>query len=152
MQGIIDADTHVVESEAIWDFFDESMAHRKPVAVVHEDPATGQSRKRWVIDGVMVPKPDGKGGQALQTPPVDGEEARGRSWLTKAMLDVEARLEDVDEMGVDVQVIFPTLFIAHLTWGSGTRCRPRPRLQPLYGRQARKSARSAPLGDGDAVP
>jgi predicted TIM-barrel fold metal-dependent hydrolase len=116
MRGIVDADTHVVESEAIWTFFDEELAHRKPVAVVHEDPATGQSRKRWVIDGVMVPKPDGKGGQALQTPPVDGDEARGRAWTTKALLDIEARLEDADEMGVDVQVIFPTLFIAHLTW------------------------------------
>jgi predicted TIM-barrel fold metal-dependent hydrolase len=116
VQGIIDADTHVVESEAIWDFFPKELQHRKPIAVVHQDPATGQSRKRWVIDGVMVPKPDGKGGQALQTPPVDAEEAHGRGWLTRSLLDIEARLEDVDEMGVAVQVIFPTLFIAHLTW------------------------------------
>src|SRR5436853_4159812 len=92
------------------------MEHRKPMAVVHTDLATGERRNRWVIDGVMVPKPDGKGGQALQTPPLDPDEARGRSWLTRSLLDVDARLEDADEMGVDVQVIFPTLFIAHLTW------------------------------------
>ena len=116
MRGIIDADTHVVESEAIWGFFDKQMEHRKPVAVVHEDPATGQRRKRWVIDGTLIPKPDGKGGQALQTPPVDAEEAGGRGWLTRSLLDIEARLEDADEMGVEMQVIFPTLFIAHLTW------------------------------------
>jgi uncharacterized protein len=114
--GIIDADTHVVESEAIWSFIDGDMAHRKPLPIVHTDPATGERRNRWVIDGVMVPKPDGKGGQNLQTPPLDPEEAEGRPWLTRALLDIKARLEDVDQMGVDVQVIFPTLFIAHLTW------------------------------------
>ena len=30
-------------------------------------------------------------------------------------MDVDARLADADKMGVDVQVVYPTLFIAHLT-------------------------------------
>jgi predicted TIM-barrel fold metal-dependent hydrolase len=115
MNGIVDADTHVIESEAIWEHFDPQLAHRRPVAMVQPDPKGGKGRTRWMIDGVAVPKPDGKGGQALATPPVDPEEAQSRGWLTKSMLDLEARLEDADEMGVDVQVVFPTLFIAHLT-------------------------------------
>ncbi len=115
MDGIIDADTHVVESEHIWNLMDRSMAHRRPVSVVHEDPATGQRRTRWVIDGELVPKPDGKGGQALATPPVNPEDLESRDWLTKSLVDVPARLADADKMGVDVQVVFPTLFIAHLT-------------------------------------
>src|SRR5207249_11176950 len=56
-----------------------------------------------------------KGGQALATPPVDPEEAKSDDWLRKALVDVPGRLEDADKMGVDVQVVFPTLFIAHLT-------------------------------------
>jgi predicted TIM-barrel fold metal-dependent hydrolase len=116
MDGIIDADTHVVESEHIWDLFDKDMYHRRPVAMVYEDPATGQPRSRWMIDGVVIPKPDGKGGQALQTQPVDPEELASRQWVTKALWDIKARLEDADAMGVDTQVVYPTLFIAHLTF------------------------------------
>jgi predicted TIM-barrel fold metal-dependent hydrolase len=115
MDGIIDADTHIVESEHIWNLFDKEMYHRRPVGVVHEDPATGQRRTRWVIDGELVPKPDGKGGQALATPPVTPEELESHDWLCKSLVDVPARLSDADRMGVDVQVVFPTLFIAHLT-------------------------------------
>jgi predicted TIM-barrel fold metal-dependent hydrolase len=114
--GIIDADTHIIESEAVWEHFDKEMAHRKPVAVPCKDPVSGQVRNRWLIDGTLVPKPDGKGGQALATPPVDSAEAAGHSWRTKALLDIEGRLADADKMGVEMQVVFPTLFIAHLTW------------------------------------
>jgi uncharacterized protein len=116
MDGIIDADTHVIESDAIWKHFDSNVAHRRPVAVVCDDLTTGKPRNRWLIDGVLVPKPDGKGGQQLATPPVNPEEAAARNWTTKALLDVPARLEDADVMGVERQVVFPTLFIAHLTF------------------------------------
>ena len=116
MQGVIDADTHVVESEAIWRLFDKDMEHRRPVGVACEDAATGNSRIRWLIDGELIPKPDGKGGHALQTPPIDPAEAAGHSWMTRALLDIPARLADADRMGVETQVIFPTLFIAHLTF------------------------------------
>jgi len=115
MVGIIDADTHVIESERVWDQFDTKLAHRRPVGVVHQDPVNGQRRTRWVIDGELVPKPDGKGGQALATPPVKPEEAESHDWLCKSLIDVPARLVDADKMGVDVQVVYPTLFIAHIT-------------------------------------
>lgn len=90
MDGIIDADTHIVESEHIWNLFDKDLWHRRPIGVVHEDPSTGQRRTRWVIDGQLVPKPDGKGGQALATPPVDPDEAQSHDWLCKALVDVPA--------------------------------------------------------------
>jgi predicted TIM-barrel fold metal-dependent hydrolase len=115
MNGIIDADTHVVESDYIWRLFDKEHDHLRPVAVVHTDPVSGQARNRWMIGGDVIPKPDGKGGHALATPPVDPEEANSRQWLAKMLVDTELRLEDADQMGVDVQVIFPTLFIAHIT-------------------------------------
>lgn len=115
MEKIIDADTHLVESEAIWDLFDKDMWNRRPVGVPHPDPETGRPSKRWVIDGKLVPKPAGKGGQALQTPPVSPEALADRAWTTKALLDVPLRLQEADQMGVDTQVVFPTLFIAHVT-------------------------------------
>ena len=116
MQNVIDADTHVVESEGMWDLFDPDMRTRRPVLVSHEDPASGRPSNRWLIDGSLVPHPPGKGGQGLQTPPTDPEARKQRAWTTKALLDVPARLEDADQMGVDTQVIYPTLFIAHITF------------------------------------
>jgi predicted TIM-barrel fold metal-dependent hydrolase len=114
--GIIDADTHVVESERIWDYFPESMKSRKPASLLYTDPETGRQRTRWLIDGTVIPKPDGKGGQALQTPPAYEEELAGRAWQTKALWDIDTRLEEATAMGVETQIVFPTLFIAHLTF------------------------------------
>ncbi len=116
MPGVIDADTHVVESVEMFNLFPREQYHRRPLAVPCVDPESGRGRILWMLDGVLVPKPEGKGGQALQTPPLDPQEAQGRTWTTKALLDVEARLEDADKMGVETQVVFPTLFIAHLTF------------------------------------
>src|SRR5436305_2006062 len=53
--------------------------------------------------------------QAVATPPADPEEAKSEDWLLNALVDVPGRLEDADKVRVDVQVVFPTLFIAPLT-------------------------------------
>jgi hypothetical protein len=100
----------------MWELFDPAMRARRPVLVAHEDPATGRPSNRWLIDGGLVPHPPGKGGQGLQTPPADPQAREKHAWTTKALIDVSARLEDADQMGVDTQVVFPTLFIAHLTF------------------------------------
>ena len=109
MPGVIDADTHIIEPEAIWDFFDPSMEARKPVLV-----KTG-STNRWLIDGLLVPKPEGRGGQRLATPPIGEERRATRDWRVRALADLESRLEDATKMGVETQVIYPTLFIGWIT-------------------------------------
>ena len=115
MATVIDADTHVIESERVWDFFDEELAHRKPQLVPCADPNTGNVRNFWIIDSKLIPHPPGKGGQALATPPVDDEIRGSTAWRKRAMTDVDARLDDATDMGVDVQVVYPTLFIGFLT-------------------------------------
>src|SRR6266571_9134457 len=62
MAGIIDADTHIIESEPIWQHFDEELGRRRPSLVAFPDPTTGDAKSRWVIDGKLFPKPHGKGG------------------------------------------------------------------------------------------
>ncbi len=116
MEHIVDADTHVVESEGMWELFDKDMWGRRPVAVAHPDPETGRATNRWVINGTMIPKPAGKGGQGLQTPPIDAEAREKSTWTTKALIDVRTRLAEADQMGVETQVVYPTLFIAHITF------------------------------------
>ena len=115
MAMVIDADTHVIESERVWDFFDEELAHRKPQLVPCADPNNGNVRNFWIIDSKLVPHPPGKGGQALATPPIEDEIRNSPSWHKRAMTDVDARLIDATDMGVDMQIIYPTLFIGFLT-------------------------------------
>ena len=115
MPGVIDADTHVIESDAIWEFFDKELIERKPRLVQYRDPGAEAPRNYWVIDGHFVPKPPGKGGQALATPPIDKAEREHRNWRVREMTDLQSRMEDADRGGVEVQVVYPTIFIAFLT-------------------------------------
>jgi len=113
MPSVIDADTHVIESEAIWEFFDPEMAARKPTLVRTRN--NGHVTNRWLIDGNLVPKPEGRGGQRLATPPIGEERQATKDWQTRALGDLESRLEDATRMGVETQVIYPTLFIGWIT-------------------------------------
>jgi uncharacterized protein len=115
MPQVIDADTHVIESDAIWEFFDEELKDRKPTLVPYRDPVGKSLRTFWVIDGGLVPKPLGMGGQFLATPPLEEAKRTAKDWRVRELTDLESRLSDADEMGVDVQVIYPTIFIAYLT-------------------------------------
>ena len=116
MQGVVDADCHVIESEAIWEFFDGEMAHRKPSLVEYRDPATGTMRCRWVIGGGLVPHPEGKGSFTGQAPPPKAvRDANGTDWACRSLVDPATRVAHAERMGVEVQVIYPTIFIAYLT-------------------------------------
>ena len=62
MAGIIDADTHIAESEAMWSMIDKEMYHRRPVILKGpEDTLYGPRNAFWLIDGNVFPKPNGKG-------------------------------------------------------------------------------------------
>src|SRR5665213_3755079 len=115
---VIDADTHVIESEATWEYFPSDRSLTRPYLVVTEDPQTGDATNRWVIDGNFVPKPEGKGAQRLATPPLGGPENAvegGVTWAWRSLDDTVGRLADAKRRGVDVQVVLPTLFLADLT-------------------------------------
>ena len=69
MQGVVDADTHIAEPEAMWQLIDEKMAPRRPVLVeLPEDTWFGDRNALWLIDGQIFPKPAGKGSYRLVTP------------------------------------------------------------------------------------
>lgn len=96
MPPVIDADAHVIETERTWQFLDEADRRFAPDLVV--SPRTGH--QFWRIDDRVFPNTN----IGLNTP----EESRELS-------DVEARLSHMDALGVDVQVIYPTLFLRPLT-------------------------------------
>jgi predicted TIM-barrel fold metal-dependent hydrolase len=115
MDGIIDADTHVIESEEIWQYFDPALSGRKPALVAFADPTSGNTSHRWVIDGKLFPKPHGKGGVFLATPPMNDKQAEQLDWACRSLNDTATRLQHMDRMGVQTQVVYPTLFLAYLT-------------------------------------
>src|SRR5918996_524451 len=117
MPGIIDADTHISESEAMWSLLDKEMYHRRPVLLkAPEDTLYGPRNAFWLIDGNIFPKPNGKGSFRLITPSGSKlESSRGDIHLAcREMTDIPARLKDMDKLGVDTQVVFPTLFLFYL--------------------------------------
>jgi aminocarboxymuconate-semialdehyde decarboxylase len=118
MAGIIDADTHIAESQSMWQLMDESMYSRRPVMVsAPDDTLYGGFNMLWLIDGHVFPKPAGKGGFRIITPTASKRES-ARTDISigcREITDVEARLADMDQAGVEVQVIFPTLFLIYVT-------------------------------------
>ena len=93
---VIDADAHVHECDHTWDFFEESDREFKPLIVTPQD---GSHRTQWVIDGKLGGRPAGNVGAA--TP---------REY--RELEDVDGRLRHMDELGVDVQVLYPSILTA----------------------------------------
>ena len=106
----IDADAHVLESARTWDYLDASEKKYAPMIVQQVSGQAAQGlagntmREYWVVDGRLMNKQLNVG---LDTSP----EAR-------EMTDVEARLRHMKELEIDVQVIYPTLFLRPFTENS----------------------------------
>jgi predicted TIM-barrel fold metal-dependent hydrolase len=119
MPGVIDADTHIAESESMWNLIDEAMYPRRPVRfTVPKDTLYKERNAFWLIDGNIFPKPIGKkGSYNLMTPSLPGQESlRGGVTIPcRELTDIEARLADMDRLNIATQVIYPTLFLIYLT-------------------------------------
>ena len=118
MSRVLDADTHIAESEAMWGYIDKDMYPRRPVlARIPDDTWYKERNAFWLLDGEIFPKPAGKASFSLITPSAQKKESgRGDIHLgVRELTDPLARLKDMDRIGVDVQVIYPTLFLVYLT-------------------------------------
>jgi predicted TIM-barrel fold metal-dependent hydrolase len=118
MSSVIDADTHIAESRRMWDLFEPKLYPRRPVLLYGpEDTLYGKKNVFWLIDGNIFPKPAGKGGFSLITPSESAFQS-GRTDIEigcRELSNVPARLADMDRLNVDVQVVYPTLFLVYLT-------------------------------------
>jgi predicted TIM-barrel fold metal-dependent hydrolase len=92
--AVIDADAHVIESEAAWDYMLESERQFKPKVIAARNGDT--TVDFWLIDGRLMPRTNVE----KKLP----EAARDMSDLT-------LRIKHMDELNIDVQVIYPTIFI-----------------------------------------
>jgi predicted TIM-barrel fold metal-dependent hydrolase len=108
---VIDADCHVIESDHTWDYYDDEDKAVQPLSLVSTRPET-KGKQFMSIDGQLhtVGFAQPRGGV--------GEEMSGyskTSAATRTLADVQARLKHMDELGVDVQVLYPTIFLTELT-------------------------------------
>jgi predicted TIM-barrel fold metal-dependent hydrolase len=109
----IDSDAHVVETEHTWDFMDASDQKYRPLIVKPRGEGGGEY---WFVDGkirglvrvVMTAREladvSERTGRVMQTPRE-----------TREMENVAARLAHMDELGIDVQVLYPTIFIEQIS-------------------------------------
>src|ERR1043166_575565 len=93
---MIDADAHVIETEQTWDFMDERDSKFRPVLI----SPYNDKREFWLIDG--------KTRQRLN---VNATLAAG----AREMREIETRLRHMDELGIDVQVLYPSCFLRAYT-------------------------------------
>ena len=113
----IDVDSHVEEDEATWNYLDPEYAARRPIILNARGQAgLTQYDAFWMVDGRTWPKPVGHGAMVAATPPVSTRALnKPYSVGSQSLADMEARIGDLDRLGLDVQVLFPTIFLLPLT-------------------------------------
>ena len=104
----IDADAHVVETEATWDYMDASDQHMRPELV--GKPESGS--QFWMVDGKICGL-----ARAVLTDQKLAELSKtgARNVITpeaaRDMEDVGMRLRHMDDLGIDTQVLYSTIYI-----------------------------------------
>ncbi len=108
----IDADAHVLETEHTWDYLEPADRKYRPDLVAPRGESRGE---RWLIDGKLRglrPATLTEQELARQT------ERTGRDVVTvlaaRQMDDVELRLQDMDRLGIDIQVLHNTIGIEQI--------------------------------------
>lgn len=109
---IIDTDAHVEEHPAMFARLAEDPAWAALAPRVVEGP----DRAYWWIGARLVPNPHGWGAMTAGTPhrPAATEDPTRRSHVGSQLLtDPAARLQEMDAEGIDLSVVFPTLFLLY---------------------------------------
>jgi uncharacterized protein len=107
---VFDADAHVEESEETFTSLKQDFGDAAPRII------EGAKRAFWLIEGRSFPRLSGFGVHTFGSPHLRREaghvdpERRARI-ESQELRDPAARLQDMDHEGIDVSVVFPTLFL-----------------------------------------
>ncbi len=105
----IDSDAHVIETERSWDFMEPGDARHRPLLVSSPaQPGTAY----WLVDGESwgVARLGGRDYKELTR--LSGRDMNAPQ-EAREMDDVAARLRHLDELGIDLQILYPTLFLGY---------------------------------------
>lgn len=114
---VIDADGHVEESEAIFKLLEPEWQPRRPLPLTFSADTVYNTRNAvWLIDSRVYPRWIGKDTVQFSTP-TTMERAKQKPVAVGAqeLTDVAARLRDLDRLKIDIQVVYPTMFLATTT-------------------------------------
>ena len=105
---VIDSDAHVEECVDTWSYLDPSFYALRPIPVVFpEDTCFGERNAAWVIDYKLR--------HFAATPAMSKQShEKGVSIPVQEMKDVSQRLACMDELGIDLQVVFPSAWLGCL--------------------------------------
>lgn len=101
--GYVDADAHVIESLSTWSYIPKRDQQYSPLLVLQDGGPEFKnkegrvSKEYWVMDGRVHARDFNIGYET----PEDSRELK----------DAQARLAHMDELGIDTQVIYPTVFL-----------------------------------------
>lgn len=100
----IDADTHIDENEDTWEYLDESDRRFKPISFELTGgepigPGDGRRHRLWVIAG------------NARLRRFRSDELTQTTRETRELHDVGARLRHMDELGIEMQALYPTTFL-----------------------------------------
>ena len=109
---IIDADCHVIESERTWDYMDPSDAAYRPKPVPLSDDSAVRAA-RWTIEGRPERSSASKTTGRTTRDAVSGYEHT--TVATRTLDDLDARLAHMDTLGVDAQVLYPTIYLGQIS-------------------------------------
>ena len=150
---LFDADAHVLVSPKMWQSLPKEFAQRRPRPVKFGDAADlGDWTTSWLCDGRIEPPPFGPGTHAANTPHVIMEEyganpqraGRFTSFPVSIgaldLSDPAARLNAMDQMGIDIQMLFPSTIYASMSTDPGLEAA----LFRAYNRYVAAQCRHAP--------
>ena len=128
LQGypVFDADAHGSINPRMWEDLPEPYRARRPRPVtIHDDSGLGNYNAGWLIDGSLEPHAFGPGAQQANTPrnvlaEFGADSRRDHCSIgSMTLTDPQARLRDMDRMGIDAQMVFPSTLYAHMTSDPG---------------------------------
>jgi predicted TIM-barrel fold metal-dependent hydrolase len=153
---IFDADAHTMMSPTMWADLPEDFAARRPRAVrISDESGLGYWNTGWYVDGRLEPHPFGPGAQSANTPAMVLDEFKPAPGKPRAAIgsnefsvpaasldlsDPEARLQNLERMAVDIQMLFPSTLYAHMTFDPGFEAA----LYRSYNRYVGRQCRAAP--------
>jgi predicted TIM-barrel fold metal-dependent hydrolase len=149
LQGyrIFDADAHGSINPRMWEDLPEPYRARRPRPVtIHDESGLGNYNAGWLIEGSLEPHALGPGAQQANTPKnvlVEfGANAKREhcSIGSMTLADPQARIADMDRMGIDAQMLFPSTLYAHMTSDPGFEAA----LYRAYNRYVARQCRAAP--------
>jgi predicted TIM-barrel fold metal-dependent hydrolase len=149
LQGIriFDADAHGSINPSMWEDLPEPYRTRRPRPVtIHDDSGLGNFNAGWLIEGSLEPHALGPGAQQANTPRNvliefgANSQREHCSVASMTLNDPQARLQDMDRMGFDAQMLFPSTLYAHMTDDAGFEAA----LYRAYNRYVGKQCLTAP--------